>query len=287
MTDKFYTKPATVKILLDSVDLFNYDLIVEPSAGAGAISLPISKILSGSPTAPNLIACDIVPDHDSILQMNFLHQPLPQVTQSQRCLMIGNPPFGRGKTPLAIAFFNRASSYASVQTIAFIVPKSFRKDSVQDRLDRHFHLTREVEIPRNSFTFQGKDFPVYCVIQIWDRLPTTRPLSIIHQPNRLFYQFLSGSSLPASNVLVIKRVGTRAGHCWRVDVLQKGGPHSAGAHFFVQSLHMPMELLEQELKQVTWSSENTLAQPSLTKNEVTQELNRITSSYAERTHVQE
>ncbi len=285
MTDKFYTKPATVRILLDSLDLFTYDLIVEPSAGAGAISLPISKILSGSPTAPNLIACDIVPDHDSILQMNFLQQSLSQVNQSQRCLMIGNPPFGRGKTPLAIAFFNRASSYASVQTIAFIVPKSFRKDSVQDRLDRHFHLTREVEIPRNSFKFQGKDFPVYCVIQIWDRSPITtrlRPLSIIHQPNRLYYQFLSGSSLPASNVLIIKRVGTRAGHCWRVDVLHKGGPHSAGAHFFVKSLQMPMELLEQELKQVTWSSENTLAQPSLTKNEVTRELNRITSSYAER-----
>ncbi len=280
MTDKFYTKPATVKILLDSVDLFTYDLIVEPSAGAGAISLPISKILSESLTAPNLIACDIVPEHQSIQQMNFLHQALPQVSQSQRCLMIGNPPFGRGKTPLAIAFFNRSASYASVQTIAFIVPKSFRKDSVQDRLDRHFYLTREVEIPRNSFTFQGKDFPVYCVIQIWDRSSTTRPLSIVHQPNRLYYQFLSGNSLPASNVLVIKRVGTRAGHCWRVDVLHKGGPHSAGAHFFVQSLQMPIELLEQELKQVTWSSENTLAQPSLTKNEVTRELNRITANYA-------
>ncbi len=282
MTDKFYTKPATVRILLDSVNLFTYDLIVEPSAGAGAISLPISKILSESPTAPNLIACDIVPDHDTILQMNFLKQPLPQVTQSQRCLMIGNPPFGRGKTPLAIAFFNRAASYGSVQTIAFIVPKSFRKDSVQDRLDRHFHLTREVEIPRNSFTFQGKDFPVYCVIQIWDRSMIPRPLSTVHQPNRLYYQFLSGSSLPASNVLIIKRVGTRAGHCWRVDVLQKGGPHSAGAHFFVKSLQMPIELLEQQVKQVTWSSENTLAQPSLTKNEVTRELNRITATYAER-----
>lgn len=277
MTDKFYTKASTARILLQAVDLSGYDLIVEPSAGAGAISLPLQEILARQNRSVPVLAVDIAPDHDSIQQCDFLRDTLAPVQQAHRCLMIGNPPFGRGKTPLAVQFFNRAAGYASVQTIAFIVPRSFRKDSVQDRLDRWFHLTKEVEIPRNSFTFQGRSYPVYCVIQVWQRRPEPRVRAVQHRCNGK-YQFLPESALPAENVIVIKRVGTRAGHCWFMPRLSQESGYSAGAHFFVQSLSIPVETMFLKVQKVCWSRNNTMGQPSLTKNEVIRELNRITQS---------
>jgi len=279
MADKFYTKPATANILLRSVDLYRFDLIVEPSAGAGAISLPLQQCLQQAQSETRLLAIDIAPEHESIIQADFLRDTLQPVLSAQRCLMIGNPPFGRGKTPLAVRFFNRAADFASVQCIAFIVPKSFRKDSVQDRLNLNFHLVKEVEIPRNSFTFRGQDYPVHCIIQVWERGATPRQRAVVHHPNGR-YRFLNANGLPAADVIVIKRVGTRAGYCWLAPWLTLDCGYSPGAHFFVHSSEMPAAMLFGALKQVRWSKDNTLGQPSLTKNEVVRELNRLTGGGA-------
>ena len=66
MADKYYTKPEAVKILLSTVRLESYDIIVEPSAGSGNISLEIAK------QHYPVVAIDIEPEHPSIERLDFL-----------------------------------------------------------------------------------------------------------------------------------------------------------------------------------------------------------------------
>ena len=61
--DKFYTKKAVVEKCVSILDLDNYEVIVEPSAGSGAFLeyLPKNKT----------VALDIEPDISSIAKMDF------------------------------------------------------------------------------------------------------------------------------------------------------------------------------------------------------------------------
>ena len=136
LNDKFYTKPAVAKQLINILDLQKYDLIIEPSAGNGSFSKNIA----------NCLALDLFPEDESILQQDFFSFIPPK---ANNCLVIGNPPFGQ-QAKLAIAFFRHAANFAN--TIAFILPKSFKKHSIQNRLPLNFHLEQEYELPENSFT---------------------------------------------------------------------------------------------------------------------------------------
>jgi len=49
------------------------------------------------------------------------------------------------------------------------LPKSFKKVSVQNRLNLYFHLITEVDLPENSFLLNNENYSVPCVFQIWER----------------------------------------------------------------------------------------------------------------------
>lgn len=69
--------------------------------------------------------------------------------------------------------FNKAAEFA--QTIAFILPKSFRKDSIQNRLSLDFILVKDIEIPNTIFTLPTEQqIEVPCVFQIWQRTDEPR-----------------------------------------------------------------------------------------------------------------
>ncbi|MBS1994553.1 MAG: hypothetical protein JSS83_28770 [Cyanobacteria bacterium SZAS LIN-3] len=175
--DKYYTIAATAQLLVSSVDaLEKFELIVEPGAGAGSILRALRLRLSGGGWTGRLVGFDVEPPDQcdsAIVVRDFLagdavHE-LRSAENTERCLVIGNPPFGR-QASLAVRFFNRAAAHSCVQCIAFIVPKSFRKESVQNRLSLDFVLQREVEIPEKSFvTVDGRAKAVRCVIQVWRR----------------------------------------------------------------------------------------------------------------------
>lgn len=86
-------------------------------------------------------------------------------------LVIGNPSFW-GTKQISNRFFKHAAKFAN--TIAFIVPRSFRKVSIQNKLPLNFWLAREIEIPSNSFLLNGIEYSVPCVFQAWDKLSTSR-----------------------------------------------------------------------------------------------------------------
>ena len=122
--DKFYTKSSIAKLCLSQLDLSQYDFILEPSAGNGSFSHLI----------PNCYAIDIEPESEDIIKQDFfLYEP----ENKNKILVIGNPPFGQ-QSNLALRFFNHAAEFAD--TIAFILPKSFKKISLQNQLDNYIHL---------------------------------------------------------------------------------------------------------------------------------------------------
>ena len=53
--DKFYTKPEVSKLCINMIDLSDFDLIIEPSAGCGSFSKQID----------NCVAYDLVPEDNT------------------------------------------------------------------------------------------------------------------------------------------------------------------------------------------------------------------------------
>jgi hypothetical protein len=157
--DKFYTNEHIVKECLDKFNTYtfninDFDLVIEPSAGSGKFLLNINH--------DNKIGIDIEPEHESIIKKDFFEY-YPNKDTYKNILTIGNPPFGR-VCSLAIKFFNHASSFSNV--IAFIIPRSFRKESIQNKLDINFKLVYDMDISNKSDTFYPP-INVKCCFQIW------------------------------------------------------------------------------------------------------------------------
>lgn len=163
--DKFYTLPSVSKQCIEVVDrlydLSHFDTIVEPSAGNGSFSTQ----LPGNTT----IALDISPEHDINIKKQDFFTFFPQL-QNRRVLVIGNPPFGRVSS-LAVRFFNHAAQWCDV--IAFIVPRTFRRVSVQNRLHLSFHLKHDEDIPMDPCCF-SPPMMAKCCFQVWEKSRDTK-----------------------------------------------------------------------------------------------------------------
>lgn len=158
--EQYYTKTAVAKSCLERLQEFitfeDYDVILEPSAGQGVFFqlLPTNK----------RVGFDIDPKYPGIEKIDFLNDYRFFLTTTKHILTIGNPPFGQ-QSKYAVAFFNHAASFSD--TIAFIVPISWEKYSVQRRLDGRFKLIYSYKLEPNSFTFDDQDYCVNCCFQIW------------------------------------------------------------------------------------------------------------------------
>lgn len=178
--DKFYTIPSYSKKCIDKVfelyDKYKFDLIVEPSAGNGSFYNQIDSI--------NKIGIDILPENKNIIKMDFFNYNPP--VEKNNILVIGNPPFGKISS-IAIKFFNHASKWANI--IAFIIPRTFRKPSVQNKLNKMFHLIYDEDVPNKPCCFTPQ-MMVKCCFQIWEKRNIERPfieLSTTHED----WEFLS------------------------------------------------------------------------------------------------
>jgi hypothetical protein len=171
--DKFYTNENIVDICINSMnkihDINKFDLIIEPSAGNGSflLKLPLDK----------RVGLDILPEHPEIIKNNFFDY-IPNES-CKNILVIGNPPFGKVSS-LAIKFFNHASKFANF--IAFIIPRTFRKISVQNKLNLNFHLKHDEDVPLNPCSFTPR-MMVKCCFQVWGKSDIKRniiKLPIVH-----------------------------------------------------------------------------------------------------------
>lgn len=170
--EQFYTPTTTADVILTALDELVPDMtsmtLLEPAGGTGSI---IDAALGRGFTS--VLSYDIEPHHELVQRGNFLEQTITQ----RNLVTVSNPPFGRNNS-LAIPFFNHAAQVSDY--IVFIVPRSWRKWSVQNKLDRHFHLVQDDDlavnyVDRDGNEVHGRDRLRTC-IQYWKRQDNLRPI---------------------------------------------------------------------------------------------------------------
>lgn len=151
--DKYYTPVDLAKRLINTtyevIGKENITRIIEPSAGNGSFSLQL----------PNCLAYDIEPEHESIIQADFLALDIPY---ERGTLVIGNPPFG-SKMNLAVQFYNKSVEIADY--IAFILPISQLNNTI--KLYK-FDLIYSENLGKIRFS----DREVHCCFNIYKRPPS-------------------------------------------------------------------------------------------------------------------
>lgn len=170
--EQFYTPAQTAEFIFNRLTNLVSKLdgltLLEPAGGTGTI---IEAAMRHG--IKDVISYDIEPHHPKVKQGNFLEQTIT----TSNCLTVSNPPFGRNNA-LAIPFFNHAAKVSDY--IVFIVPRSWRKWSVQSKLDRRFHLLQDDDLTINYVDRHGQSVHAYdrlrTCIQYWQRQETLRPI---------------------------------------------------------------------------------------------------------------
>jgi hypothetical protein len=252
--DKFYTKRSAVELLIKNIDIENYDLIIEPSAGDGSFLDFIDKY--------NYIALDISPEDSRIVKYNWFDFKLDVVYN--KILVIGNPPFGN-QGNLAIEFIKK-SAELNVDTIAFILPKSFKKHTIQNRIPLNYHLENEIDMKDDSYTLLGVDYSVPSVFQIWKKRNKNR--SVIKLPTTTnFFDFVNKSDDPN---ISFRRVGFYAGRIYD-EVSDK----SEQSHYFIkENGKLSIFEIKKILNGINWKHDNTAGPRSIGKGELIAEFEK-------------
>ena len=107
---------------------------------------------------------------------------------SDKVCFVGNPPFGR-QSSLAKKFIKHIASWEKAGVIAFILPKSFKKTSMQKCFPINWHLMECYNLPNDSFVIQGQSHNVPCVFQIWEKREYQRWIPEIAEPKG--YKFIN------------------------------------------------------------------------------------------------
>lgn len=219
--DQFFTKDEIALNCINrlknilNINLEEFDKIIEPSFGNGSFI----KYLPNTTLYYDIDAIDPNRRAD-FLKLDIYSEYL---VKKIKFLTIGNPPFGKNSN-LAISFFNKAADFSSI--IAFILPRTFCKTSVQNKLNKNYFLIDEYIIPENSFIFENKDYNVPCNFQIWvdyDHFnlvkfpkPQTRErdltLKLLETPDFLFVKYNENPDL------IIRRNGVLAGKIFTEDL---------------------------------------------------------------------
>lgn len=268
-TDKFYTNPAVVRICMEyirsNVAIQPDDIIIEPSAGNGAFLSEIERISEHS------FFYDIEPDHPRISQADFLDVDLDILRKfvdgNRKIHFIGNPPFGR-QSCLAFLFIKKCVKYAD--SISFILPKSFKKESMQRHFPKCFHLVFEADLLENAFLVNGKVHDVPCVFQIWEKQMTERDILARLEPVGFVFVKKDGN---VDGDISFRRVGVNAGMIdteWREK--------SEQSHYFIRFTN-GLDLLEniRRVRCAEFLFNNTVGPKSISKQELIREWNRCLS----------
>ena len=265
--DKFYTKKEVamycINLFKEYVTPNNDDLIIEPSAGNGGFIDAIKSLKC------NYEFYDLEPEHEEIAKQDYLlyntttNNNNNNNNNTQKIHIVGNPPFGR-QSSLAIKFIKKSCHFCT--SISFILPKSFKKDSLKKTFPLNYHLLFEIDLPENSFLVNAKEHDVPCIFQIWVKKTYNREVSEKLDPHNFI--FVEKTNNPS---ISIRRVGVNAG---TIDV--NSANKSVQSHYFIRftntnSLEKNLDLL----KSVVYDSNNTVGPKSIGKQELIKEFNKV------------
>ncbi|MDE2673936.1 MAG: hypothetical protein OXH65_02380 [Paracoccaceae bacterium] len=257
--DQYYTNPKIAQGYVDEV-LSRWRgkdvLFIEPSAGTGSFSNPLMQ--SGF----DVRAIDIEPRADNIGKVDYLNSHDLFKTDHSSIVVLGNPPFGKNSST-AVRFFNHSALYAN--EIAFILPRTFRKMSIQNRLHEKFHLVSDDDVENGAFLLNGNAYDVPCAWQIWERKQTNREILQIPSVNHLFmYTDKENASF------AMRRVGFYAGR-----VIERGIKNlSQSTHYFMKDLKSDVIKV---LRSINWTdiTKQTAGVRSLSKGEIAYRLSEV------------
>jgi hypothetical protein len=257
--DKFYTKLEVVKLcfkfISDNLEITTNDIIIEPSAGNGAFIEEIKKISN------NYEFYDLEPEHPEIIKQDYLLYSLSKLSKENKIHIIGNPPFGR-QSSSAIKFIRKSCEFCD--TISFILPRSFKKDSLKIKFPLNFHLKFEIDLPDNSFLLDINEYNVPCIFQIWEKKDYNRIIKDKLEPFN--FKFVKKEE---NHDISIRRVGGTAG---TIDI--KTDNKNIQSHYFIKflndnSIKENIELL----KKIEYDFNNTVGPKSISKQEIISKFN--------------
>ncbi len=243
--DKYYTKMYIANYYSEIVlERYGNAKYIEPTAGNGAFM----EVL------PDIVGYDLKPEADNIIQSDVFNLKF-----STEDIIVGNPPFGMNAS-LAQKIFNHIASY-KVKAICFVLPKTFKKQSMHNKLDLNYHLVFEQDLVNDAFTVNGKNKHVPCVFQIWElnnkpRIKTTPPpcdwIDFVHKD--------------VADVAV-RRAGGRAGQ------LLTGLDHAESSSYFLKvknkTVIKAIQLINLDVVN------NTAGVRSISKSELCAEINKV------------
>ena len=269
--DKFYTKSSTVDLCIEvvkqHVTIKPTDLILEPCAGSGAFVQEIKTL------SENCRFYDIDPylgpDHQEteIVKQDFFtldYQPF--MHEYSEIHVMGNPPFGR-QSGLARQFIKRSCLFA--KTVSYVLPKSFKKESMRNTFPIEFHLIAEIDLPEHSFVIDGQSHDVPCVFQIWEKRDGI-PRHLLHTDDPQQFQFVKKNAELAPDIS-LRRVGVNAGAV-STDIANK----SEQSHYFIRFHDRDRTHLDgivQRISNIPFANNNTVGPRSISKPEVIREFN--------------
>ena len=261
--DKFYTSPDIVneciKLVEKQINIKEDDVCIEPSAGNGSFINGIKSLFK------NYKFYDLEPENSEIIKQDYLEYDHNTINfkQGNNIHIIGNPPFGR-QSSLAIKFIKKSVEYC--YSISFILPKSFKKDSLKKHFPLNFHLSYEYDLPKNSFIVDKKEYDVPCVFQIWIKKDTNRKVEEKLIPNK--YKFVKKEE---EHDISFRRVGINAGD---IDILTE--KKSIQSHYFIKFDKPLTEELFNKLTKINYDCKNNTCGPkSISKPELIKEFNMI------------
>jgi hypothetical protein len=260
--DKYYTKNSVVDLCLNVVKQYIQinpdDLIIEPSAGNGSFITGIKSITS------NFQFYDLEPDNAEIIKHDYLLYDYSTVKENfSKIHIIGNPPFGR-QSSLAIKFIKKSCEFCD--SVSFILPKSFKKDSLKKIFPLHFHLMFEIDLPDKSFLVDGVEHNVPCIFQVWEKKPTNRIVNEKLEP--VNFMFVEKTDHPD---ISFRRVGVNAG---KIDT--NIDDKSIQSHYFIKFTNgKSITDNIHKLSTITYDFNNTVGPKSISKQELIVQFNPL------------
>ena len=260
--DKYYTKHSVVELCLNYVKEYikidNNDLIIEPSAGNGSFISGIKTLSS------QFIFYDLEPDNIEIIKQDYLLFDYTDLkSKFNNIHIIGNPPFGR-QSSFAIKFIKKSCEFCN--SLSFILPKSFKKDSLKKTFPLDFHLIFEIDLPDKSFLVDGHEHNVPCIFQIWQRKPYQRVS--LEKVEPIHFIFVEKKDNPD---ISFRRVGVNAGSI-DTNIDEK----SIQSHYFIKFTND--KSINDNIKKISnikYDFNNTVGPKSISKQELIREFNPL------------
>ena len=254
--DQYYTKQNVAKDCVEIIKKYipNYEdyTCIEPSAGSGAFMIHM----------PDSLGMDIDPKYEKVVKGDYLEWR-PSV--GKPILIFGNPPFG-SQSSIAKAFIKHSCKYAKV--IAFILPRSFTKPSMNRAFDSYFHCIYSEELPKDCFEVNGEEYDVPCVFQIWIKKDTQRETN--QAIKEVGFRYVKNQK---DSHISFRRVGGKAGTCYD----SKLDGFSVQSHYFLKldTPYIPsINSIIEKINLHVFPS-NTVGPRSLSKTEANTVINKL------------